>query len=256
MSKKDYYKILGVSKNATKEEIKKAFRKLAHKHHPDKGGDEASFKDISEAYNVLSNDKKRAEYDTYGMSFSSGFQGGANDFDFSSFRNTADFSNIFETFFGGSRRKSRGADIAVDIEITLAEAVYGVERKIELTHRTKCGACGGSGGEAGSEEITCTKCGGNGSINESRRTIFGSISATVTCEICLGSGKIPKVKCKKCLGEGVSRMTESIKIVIPSGIEDSNVIRMNGFGEAVSKGISGDLYVKIHIIQDKNWFRE
>lgn len=261
---KDYYEILGIAKKASKEEVKKAFHKLAHKYHPDKkGGDSAKFKELSEAYSVLSDDKKRAEYDSYGRVFSGGGGGGGGasgggspfgDFDFSGqsgnfegFENI-NFGDIFSDFFGGQRERTRrGRDISIDLEITFAESVFGVERKVLITKVSSCATCAGSGGKPGVGTKTCETCNGKGQIHESRRSFLGSVSVSRICDICLGSGKIPKEKCATCSGLGVLRREEEISISVPYGIDNGEMIRMPQMGEAIQGGAPGDLYVKIHV---------
>lgn len=250
---KDYYKILGVEKKATKSEIKKAFHKLAHKYHPDKsGGDEAKFKEANEAYTVLSNDKKRAEYDTYGQSFSSGgfdssgFQNGFGGFEQGGME--FDLGDLFGDFFGGGRHhKKRGSDISVDIEISFAEAVFGIDRKIVLIKNSVCDECQGTGSKAGSAMENCSACGGNGKIHETKQSFFGAFSTVKVCEKCNGRGQISKEKCKKCKGSGVVKQKEEFNIKIPAGINNGEMIRLAGAGEAISGGVPGDLYVKIYV---------
>lgn len=263
---KNYYDILGIKKSASKEEIKKAFRKLAHEYHPDTGGDEAKFKEINEAYQVLGNDQKRAEYDTYGQSFGgsrsggngAGFGGqGFGGFDFSGFGRagqSADFEmdlgEIFSDFFGGGagrRSARRGSDISIDIQIPFAEAVFGTRRRVVLTKNSTCKTCDGSGAKRGSSLETCTKCNGKGSIRETRGTIFGNFATEVTCGDCNGKGKKAKDKCPDCKGHGIVRRSDEITIDIPSGIDNGEMMRMTGLGEAISGGQSGDLYVKMHV---------
>lgn len=258
---KDYYQILGVQKNAQKEEIKKAFRTLAHKYHPDKKtGDDAKFKEINEAYSVLSDDQKRAQYDQFGSAGpNQGFGGGGQGFggfDFSQFTQGGsgngfefDFSDIFGDVFGGGSRKQtkRGRDISVDIELSFEEAVFGIERKMLLNKTSKCDACAGSGAEKGSEQITCNTCNGKGSIREIKRSFFGQFESTSTCETCHGTGKTPKIKCKTCHGNGILKKETEIKVKIPAGIENGEMIRLSGAGEAVSGGQSGDLYIKVYV---------
>lgn len=274
--KKDYYEILGVNKNASKEEIKKAFYKLAHKHHPDKkGGNEATFKQVNEAYQVLSDDLKRSKYDQYGAGFENmgtgGYetrgQGGFEGFDFSGFQNGGnefDFGNlndIFSDFFGGGmggRRQEarRGRDISTEIQISFSDAVFGVARKILITKTSQCLTCNGSGAKAGTKMETCKHCNGQGKIREQRRTIFGTIANTKICEICLGTGEVPKEICEKCKGKGIVRREEEISIIIPAGIRDGEMVRMTGYGEAVSKGTAGDLYIKINVTSHPIFKRE
>lgn len=256
---KDYYKILGVEKKASKEEVKKAFRKLAHKYHPDKkGGDEKKFKEASEAYAVLSDEKKRAEYDTYGRTFngSNGGPGaGAGGFDFSGFQQGGgfdfqdfDLGDIFGDFFGGGRQKQkRGRDISIDVEIDFKDSIFGTKRKVLLTKTSVCDVCKGAGAKPGTKMKTCTTCNGAGQVNETRNSIFGSFSSVRTCPTCHGRGEVPEVACVKCQGEGVVNEQVEINVDIPAGIEDGQMIRLTGMGEAVAGGVAGDLYVKIHV---------
>lgn len=255
---KDYYQILGVPKNASKEEVKKAFRKLASKYHPDKKtGDEAKFKEISEAYSILSDDKKRAEYDTYGRSYSAGGQNanwGGFQAGFGGQGMEFDLNDIFENFgdmFGGgfkqSRRQSRGNDVSVDIELSFKEAVFGTARTLKLVKNNVCVTCTGSGAKAGSEMTTCTTCNGNGKIRETRQSILGNFTTVRECGICHGQGKVPKDKCADCHGTGVRRSEDMVNITVPGGIENGEMIRMTGRGEAIPGGTPGDLYIKIHV---------
>lgn len=262
----DYYEVLGVPRNATKDDIKKAYRKLAHRYHPDKSsGDEKKFKEASEAYQTLQDDKKRAEYDTYGRTFSGGggtegTNQGFDGFDFGDFVSKNgqgfefDFGDIFENFFGGqtgrttaSRRAKRGADIAVDLSISFEESIFGTERKILLSKISYCSACKGSGAESGSELEKCFACQGSGRVHESRRSIFGSISSFRECAKCAGKGTIPTKKCSACSGYGVSKKSEEITVKVPPGIRDGEAISMPGMGEAVVGGVAGDLYVKFTV---------
>lgn len=258
---KDYYDILGVSRSASKEEIKKAFHKLAHKYHPDKkGGDEAKFKEASEAYQTLSDEQKRRQYDAYGAA---GTQGGFGTgaagfgFDFSNFTgaNGADFQfdlgDIFGDFFGGQGRragqKKRGRDISVDIQISFSESVFGTERNVLLTKVGVCETCNGSGAGPGSNHKQCAKCGGKGKIHETRRSLIGTFTTTRECDQCDGSGQVPEKPCTNCSGGGTLKKTEEIKIVIPSGIENGEMIRLATKGEAIARGVAGDLYVRVHV---------
>lgn len=257
----NYYQTLGVDKSASADEIKKAFRKLAHKYHPDKkDGDEAKFKEVNEAYSVLSNEKKRAEYDSYGRVFSDGAgpqpgAGGFGGFDFSQFTQGAngqgfefDMGDIFGDMFGGGRAKQkRGRDISIDIELTFEESVFGVERKILLNKVGECDACDGEGSEKGSKMSTCTACNGNGKIREVKQSFIGSFATERICDECNGKGKIPEKKCKDCHGMGVRKKESEIKVRIPAGIENGEMVRLSGGGEAVAGGSPGDLYIKIHV---------
>lgn len=260
---KDYYKILGVEKGASAEDIKKAFRKLAHKHHPDKGGDEAKFKEANEAYQILSDEKKRAEYDTYGQvggGFSGAQQGGFSGFE--GFGNQGfdgvDLNDIFGDFFGGGRQQQvrRGHDISVDIELTFAESIFGVERKIRITKISRCDVCGGTGGKPGSATKKCSDCNGQGRVQETKRSFLGTISQVRECSTCAGTGKIPEEKCTACKGRGVARKEEEIAIKVPAGIQSGEMVRLTGAGEAILNGKSGDLYVKIHIAPHPIFRRE
>ena len=256
---KDYYNILGVDRKASKEDVKKAFRKLAHKFHPDKkGGDEAKFKELNEAYSVLSDDKKRAEYDAYGRVFYDGAGGGASGganpfegFDFGGFGSNfegVDLGDVFGEFFGGGKERARrGRDISIDLELPFNEAVFGTERKVLLGKTGFCETCSGSGAAPRSEMLTCTMCNGRGKIHETKRSFFGSFSTVATCATCQRRGKVAKEKCHACHGVGVRRKDEEIALRIPPGIEDGEVIRLTGGGEAVAGGTAGDLYVKIHV---------
>lgn len=266
---KDYYSILGVSKNSTKEEIKKAFRSKAQKHHPDKGGDEAKFKEINEAYQTLSDDSKRAQYDRFGDTGASGqgYGSGFGGFNSSSFEGF-DFSNvgdIFSEFFtnGGSSpfggratRVKKGSDLQVLISITFKESVFGAEKKILLTKTNTCKTCSGSGGKPGSKLNTCKTCSGSGAVSKAERTVFGIIQNTVECNTCHGSGKIPDEICATCKGKGVKDSQEEINIKVPAGIENGATLRMSGEGEATPHGKSGDLYVQIQVDADRIYSRK
>ena len=268
---KNYYDILGVDKKAGKDEIKKAFRKLAHQYHPDKkGGNSEKFKEVNEAYSILSDDQKRSQYDMYGQTFAGanaggqgGFSGNWQDFggfDFSQFTGAGgfqgaegfDLGDIFGEFFGSRRAKQkRGRDISIDIELAFEEAVFGVERNILLNKVSVCQTCGGSGAKKGTEMIECKTCNGKGKIREMKRSIFGSIEMTKACETCWGQGRVPKEKCTVCDSLGILKNPEEINIKIPQGIENGEMIRMSGAGEAVKGGASGDLYIKIHVKKHK-----
>lgn len=270
---KDYYKTLGVEKKATKDDIKKAFRKLAHQYHPDKkGGDEQKFKEASEAYQILSDDRKRAEYDSYGQAFSGnggagGFGGaqGFGGFDFSGFQNGGfegmefDLGDIFGDVFGGrgsGTQARRGRDISVDLQIPFEEAVFGTERKILITKVSQCEKCKGSGAEEGSKMKTCAQCNGKGKFHETRKSFLGTFTTVRECDMCGGAGKVPDEKCGSCAGLGVARGESEIAIKIPAGIQNGEVIRMSGRGEATARGITGDLYIKIHVLSHKIFKRD
>ena len=266
MANKNYYEVLGIDKKATKDDIKKAFRKLAQKYHPDKShGEESKFKEITEAYSILTDDKKRREYDSYGQTFAGGGSGagGAGNmggFDFSNFQGfngggvEFDFSDLFggmgDVFGGQSRnRVKRGRDISIDMEVSFKESILGVKRSVLLTKVSTCDVCQGSGAKPKTEMETCKTCNGAGRIHETRDSVLGAFTSVRTCPTCEGTGKVPKEKCANCGGRGVIRKEEEIKLTIPAGIDDGEMIRMSGLGEAVKGGSAGDLYVKVHVKQ-------
>jgi len=259
---KDYYTILGVQKSANSEEIKKAFRKLAHKYHPDKkGGDPEKFKEISEAYSILSNEKRRAEYDSYGRVFNEGGPSSGWDFSGAGFNaqdfQNIDFSDIFGDLFGGARNRTRrGRDISIDIELALREAIFGDEKHVLITKVSQCDMCSGSGAKANTDLTTCTTCNGKGNIHESKRSILGTFTTMKTCGTCHGKGTVPAEKCTTCKGQGVLRREEEITVAIPPNVNDGEMIRMSGIGEAIPGGVSGDLYVKLHVKSDPRFRRE
>src|SRR3989338_4134 len=265
---KDYYEILGVGKTATKEELKKAFHKLAHKYHPDKaGGNEAKFKEMNEAYQVLSDESKRSQYDQYGSaSFDgggpppgSGFSGqgyGGGGFE------GVDLGDIFNDFFGAGfnggsgQRVERGREISVDIEISFEESIFGTKRKVLLGKTSTCDMCHGSGAKPGTKLKKCVTCSGKGRVNELRKSFLGTFSTVTTCNVCKGIGEIPEEKCKSCSGLGVVKKQEEIEINVPVGINAGEMLRMSGKGEAVSRGIAGDLYIKVHVKPHALYHRE
>ncbi len=273
---KNFYDTLGVAKNASDDDIKKAFRKLAQQYHPDKkGGDEKKFKEISEAYSVLSDATRRAEYDRYGQSFngagpqgggaSGGFGGasGFEGFDFSQFTNGGgvefDLGDMFGEFFGGGGRGQRrgqkkGRDISVDVQITFKESLFGVERVVLINKIASCETCKGTGGKT-AETTKCATCDGKGQIQESRRTILGTFAQVRECDTCSGVGTIPKEKCGTCRGQKVYKQEEKITMNIPAGIQSEEMLRMNGKGEAVAGGVPGDLYIRIHVKEDAHFAR-
>ncbi|MCR4330815.1 MAG: molecular chaperone DnaJ [Patescibacteria group bacterium] len=265
--KKDYYKILGVEHKASPEDIKKAFRKLAHKYHPDKsGGDELKFKEVNEAYQVLSNKQKRAEYDTYGHAFNNA--GGGNQ-GFSGFGNAAqgfggvefDLGDIFSEFFGGAyqgagTQTKRGRDISIDIEIPFKESIFGVQRNILITKTSVCKTCKGSGGKENSKMKVCDICNGKGRFNEVKKSFFGAFNTVRECGACFGSGQVPEEKCSACKGYCVAKGEYEALIHIPPGIRDGEVIRLSGKGEAIARGLSGDLYIKIRVSAHPVFWRE
>jgi molecular chaperone DnaJ len=270
---KDYYAILGLQRGASKDEVKKAFRKLAAQYHPDKAtGDEEKYKAITEAYAVLGDDKKKAEYDAYGHAFQGagggqgagfgGFQWGNFDFSQAGFGNGQSFEfdlgDIFESFgFGaGNRRPSRGRDISIDINLSFKESIFGVTRRVLITKNGTCTHCQGTGAKPETEMVTCTTCGGHGKIRESRQSIMGNFTTVRECATCRGTGKVPKERCGHCAGAGVLRQQEEVEIKVPPGVENGEMVRLTGRGEAVLGGHPGDLYVKLHVESHRTIKRE
>ncbi len=272
MATKDYYNLLGVDKNASKDEIKKAFYKLAAKYHPDKkGGDEAKFKEVNEAYQVLSDEKKRKEYDTYGQTFNgqgpqSGGMGGFGGFDASDFANMQfDFGDLGDIFgdmfsggspFGSGSRVKRGRDISLELDVTFHESIFGTERNVLISKVSVCKTCSGSGAKSGTKMKTCTICNGQGKVHEVKKTFMGNFQSVRTCDVCRGVGKIPEEKCHDCRGNGVVNTREEVHIKVPAGISNGEMMRMSQMGEAIAGGATGDLYVKINVQSHKMWKRE
>jgi molecular chaperone DnaJ len=261
----DYYKTLGVEKNASESEIKKAYRKLAQEHHPDTGkGDEKKFKEATEAYEVLSDKQKRAQYDQFG---SAGPGVGGQGFSGFDFRNVnvdfgGSFGDIFDTFFGGGQRSgqkkgpAKGSDIEMVLQISFEEAVFGVSKEIEISRYESCENCKGNGAEPGTELKTCDECSGTGQQMRIQRTPFGQIQTASVCQACEGAGKIPEKKCKQCNGEGRLLKNSVIKAKIPAGIQDQAVIRLAQKGEAgVQGGPYGDLFLHISVAPSKEFER-
>ena len=252
--------------------MKKAFRKLAHKHHPDKeGGDEAKFKEINEAYQVLGDEQKRAQYDQYGAAaFEQGGFGGAGGqgyggFDFSGFQGGAgfeDLGDIFGDLFSGSRGGSRrtqtprGNDIQVDVELNFKDSIFGVARDIAMTRLISCERCSGTGAEPAEGMKTCDDCSGSGVKIGVQRTILGNMQVKRTCETCAGRGEVPKKACATCSGSGVTRSHKTLTVSIPGGVEDGSILRVRGEGEAVKGGSQGDLFVRVHVRSDKRFERD
>lgn len=269
MSQRDFYEILGVSKGASADEIKKAYRKLAKKYHPDvntEKGAEDKFKEVQKAYEVLSDEDKRAAYDRFGhagVDGAQGFGGGG----FGDFGGFSDVSDIFEQFFGGfgggggSRRNSngprKGDDIRIQMSISFKEAIFGASKEINLTRDDECTRCGGSGAQSKSDIKTCSTCKGKGVVNSVQQTILGRVQTQTTCPDCHGNGKEIKNKCTECGGLGKKRNTSTIKVNIPEGIDDGQQIRISGKGNAgANGGPAGDLYVYFNVEQDDFFIRE
>lgn len=262
----DYYNVLGVPRTASEDEIKKAFRKLAHKYHPDKGtGDEKKFKEINEAYQVLGNSEKRARYDHTGQDYhSQGQGGGAQGGGFGGFEgfdfNGSGFEDVFSDLFGGragGRGRARaGADIQVDVEITFEEMVTGAKREVRLRKMSECETCKGTGGKPGSKESTCSQCQGAGQVRRTMQSIFGTMQQAVVCDRCQGRGKTYAEQCGTCHGVGRTQREETVSIDIPAGIADGQTLSLGGHGAAGEMGSrSGDLYVNVHVRPHKTLVR-
>ncbi|MBR3890045.1 molecular chaperone DnaJ [bacterium] len=263
----DYYEILGVGKDATKDEIKSAFRKMARTLHPDvnKAPDaEEKFKELGKAYETLMDDNKRATYDRYG-------EEGLNNAGFSSQGPFADgfgdLNDIFESFFGGfgfggSRRvdpnaPQRGENLRLDIEIEFEEAVFGVEKEVKIDHLETCSTCNGTGAKAGSQPTICPTCGGHGQVQQSTRTVLGHISQIVTCPKCHGKGKIITEPCPDCHGEGRKNVEKKLSIKIPQGVDNGSKMRLSGEGDiGINGGPAGDLYVILHVKPSDYYLRK
>jgi len=272
---KDYYNILGVDKTANPDEIKAAFRKKAHLHHPDKGGDEAKFKELNEAYQVLGNEQKRKQYDQFGSSFQNGQAGGGGGynpggmggFDFSGFQNGGvDMDDLFGGFgdifgFGGGKQSAKrnqpGRDLEMIVNLEFLEAAFGLEKELSFTKNITCTHCHGNGAEPGTKIETCPTCGGSGQVIGVQRTILGNIQTKMTCSTCSGEGKIYNTKCSKCRGNGVVKEEIKLKVKIPAGINDGESIRLSGQGEAGQKGAgAGDLYLRMRVEKHKKFVRD
>jgi molecular chaperone DnaJ len=273
MAKRDYYEVLGVSKSASADEIKKAYRKAAVQHHPDKeGGNEEKFKEISEAYEVLKDENKRKRYDQFGHAGvgSSAASNGYGGFGFDTGGaqgvhvdlGDLGLGDIFESFFGGgagSRRSPRrGRDIETTITLTFEEAIFGVKMPLTLDLNVECSHCKGSTVEPGHDFKTCDTCKGSGQEVRVTQTIFGAIQQASVCRSCKGEGKVPEKVCTVCHGKGVERKRKSLDIKIPAGINDGATIRLKGYGEAPQggKGKHGDLYVNVRVKAHKKFTRE
>lgn len=264
---KDYYNILGVSKSATEDEIKKAYRKKAHLHHPDKGGDANKFKEVNEAYQVLGNANKRQQYDQFG---SAAFSGGSGP---SGFSQQGGFSNInfddLGDMFGGfgdwfgfgsnsrseNRQASRGEDLELNINLSFKEAIFGVEKEINYIRNGVCQTCKGSKAKPGSKLTTCSTCKGTGKITRLQRTILGNIQMQSVCQDCQGKGDKAENPCSDCSGQGLSKEKMKFKVKIPAGIDNGESIRLAGKGEYSLDGIAGDLYLRIRVSADSKFIR-
>ncbi len=273
MAKRDYYEVLGVGKNASADEIKKAFRRLAVQHHPDKeGGDETKFKEINEAYEVLKDDSKRKRYDQFGHAGVGGASGGAGGFNgFGGFGQGQEMhfdfgdlglGDIFSSFFGGGgqgqrgQRQARGRDVETNVEITFEQAVFGTQIELGLNIEDTCEHCKGTTVEPGYELKTCDTCKGSGQVVTVTRTIFGNIQQASICPKCRGRGKIPEKICSVCSGKGTKTKNQKVTLKIPAGIDDGATIRLREHGEAIANGPKGDLYVNIRVKPHKHFTRE
>lgn len=266
--KRDYYEVLGVSKTATDDELKRAYRKLAKQYHPDANPDnkeeaEKKFKEINEAYETLSNPQKRKMYDQFGPEGPAGFGGGAGGANyyssgFDGFSDFGDLGDIFSSFFGGgfggrSSRKNnngpvQGADLKNVVEITFEESFLGIEKEIVITRSETCPSCGGNGAKPGTVIDKCTMCNGTGQVRQVQNTILGQMQTTRTCSNCGGTGKVIKQPCDECKGKGKIRKQAKIKVKIPAGIDDNQTIVLRGEGEAGSRGgPRGDLYIVVKV---------
>jgi len=272
---KDLYETLGLNKNATEKEIKTAYKKAALKWHPDKnkGNKEAEtkFKEINSAYEVLSDKQKRQQYDTFGSTGGAGggFPGGGGGFDFSGFSQggSGGFADIFESFFGGQsgggrsggrprNPARRGNDIEAGIRISFEEAIFGVEKELEITKPDICKKCDGKGSEPGTKIINCTTCSGSGEVREVRNTILGQMSTARVCDQCRGEGRVPEKKCTTCHGTTRVRTKERVKVKIPAGVDNGSTIRLSGRGEGgVKGGSAGDLYINLNVEASKDFVR-
>lgn len=263
MTDRDYYEILGVSRTASKDDLKQSFRRLARQYHPDVNNApdaEERFKELNEAYAVLSDDEKRAAYDRFGHAGVRG-AGGMPDFtvDFS------DFADIFGDFFGfggfgrSSRRSRnvprRGADLKQRIDLTFEEAVFGTEKEIEITRDEVCETCNGSGAEPGTSPVRCSTCGGRGEVRQARQTLLGSMVQVTTCPACNGQGEVIESACRTCGGRGLERKTRKKVVTIPAGVDNGNQIRLAGEGQpGMNNGPNGNLYLSINVKPHK-YFR-
>jgi molecular chaperone DnaJ len=266
--KRDYYEVLGVGKGASADEIKKAFRRKAVELHPDKqGGDEAKFKEINEAYEVLKDTGKRQRYDQFGHAgvggaadngnpFGGGFNGQNVNFDFGDLG----LGDIFGSFFGGGQqrqqRQARGNDVETRVEISFEQAVFGTETDLRLNLEDTCSHCKGTTAEPGFELKTCDTCKGSGQVVTATRTIFGNIQQAAICPTCRGRGKVPEKVCTVCHGKGTEKRTQEIKLRIPAGIDDGATIRLHEHGEAIAGGPKGDLYIHVRVKAHKHFTRE
>lgn len=264
MDKRDYYEVLGVEKTASKDEIKKAYRKLSKKYHPDlnkEDGADEKFKEIAEAYEILSDEQKRAEYDQFGHAGANqGFGGGAGGFGGGGF---GGFEDIFSSFFGGGGRRQdpnaprQGDDLQYRMDISFEDAVFGKETEVEIPKEEECSTCHGTGAKPGTTPETCSHCHGTGEINQAVDTPFGRMMNKTTCQYCHGTGKIIKEKCETCHGAGRVKVNKKIKVKIPAGVDDGQRLRVQGQGDpGVNGGPAGDLYIVFRVKGHKDFERD
>jgi molecular chaperone DnaJ len=267
--KRDYYEVLGVQKNASKDQIKDSYRKLAMQYHPDRNkeaGAEDKFKEISEAYAVLSDDQKRSQYDNLGHAGFDQHYTSEDIFrgaDFDSVFRDMGFGDLFRTIFGGGgfgggyEQSNRGQDIGFNLEITLEDAAKGIEKEIQIPRTERCDVCGGSGGKPGSNVTVCPRCNGAGRVQTMHKSGFGTFVQVVACPQCRGKGKLIETPCSNCNGSGLVRKRRKISIKIPMGIDDGAQLRLRGEGEmGGNDGEAGDLYVIVHVLPNQNFVRE
>ena len=258
--KRDYYEVLGVDRNASNEEVKKAFRKLAFKHHPDhnhQDGAEEKFKEVNEAYEVLSDPDKRAAYDRFGYGGAEGFFGqGSEEFGFGG------LGDIFDAFFGGAATATRqaprrGTDLHYRLTITFEEAAFGCEKEIDIVRTENCSLCRGSGAKPGTERRRCPSCNGSGQVRRVQQSIFGRFTNVTICPQCLGEGRIITEPCPQCRGTGREKRRRSISVKIPAGVDDGSQIRLSGEGEAGERGgSSGNLYITLRVLPHQFFTRD
>ncbi len=260
MTKRDYYEILGVEKNASKEELKKAYKQLALKHHPDKGGDQEKFKELSAAYAALSDDAKRAQYDQFGHeAFDQRYsqEDIFRNFDFDIFRDIQGngLDSIFDMFFGRTHSRRQGSDLRYDLQLSFEEAALGCKKEISFERESPCSECKGTGAERDGL-VTCSYCKGQGQVRHQTRTPFGIIQQVATCSKCHGQGQEIKKPCKACRGRRILSKKESVSVSIPAGVDNGNQIRLRDLGEISPDGHAGDLYVVTHVLPHKYFKRE
>jgi molecular chaperone DnaJ len=266
LAKRDYYEVLGVPKNASEADLKKAFRGLARQYHPDANKDDPNaaekFKEVNEAYQVLSDADRRAKYDQFGHAAEQmGGAGGGNPFGGAG--NMGDFGDIFDMFFGGQmgrrqqRGPTRGDDLQYEMDLTLEEAAFGIKKEIRIPRTEDCQTCKGSGAKPGTSPVTCSKCKGTGQIQMAQNTIFGRFVNVATCDRCGGDGKIVESPCVSCRGKGIVQKMHNVEVNIPGGVETGSRLRMSGYGERGDRGgPPGDLYIVMRVRPDSRFQRE